>query len=146
MIFEPSSDDPTIAWKASAFGMIIESIKIDGSVIPQPNLLANLAVENAHFANSAIPYVDTIVAYIFNTQNHFCYRRRTVDNRHHNRVLAILHNYSYITIPCVRQIGVSMLYNQLFPGFWLNNRVTWLAKVAQFFAFRLNSATNTPDN
>ncbi len=55
MIIEPSSDDPTIAWKASAFGMIIESFKIDRSVIPQPNPLVNLAFENAHFANSAIP-------------------------------------------------------------------------------------------
>lgn len=55
------------AWDATAFGMVIESYDLDGTVIPVPNNSLSLGIENSWFADSSLPYYATFAATKFDT-------------------------------------------------------------------------------
>jgi hypothetical protein len=144
-VLEPIEDDTVSAWKASAFGMIIESFEIDGCAVPCPNPENALSLENARFMESALSSSMLVHATAFNNVSTHTVRKRHVETRNNFRVLSILYDYSKIVIPRVLQRTIGNLIANGFAGFNFLNNVTWIAATAQFFGFRLASPSSDPD-
>jgi hypothetical protein len=56
----PHTNDPVDAPLVTLFGMIIESLELDGTTVPVPNPALPLGVENSFFFDSAVPYRFTV--------------------------------------------------------------------------------------
>nr|QLC36786.1 capsid protein [Sarcosphaera coronaria partitivirus] len=56
LVLNPSDPSTIDAWKATAYGMVIYTADLDGTVLPVPNVDINLGIENSWFADSAVAY------------------------------------------------------------------------------------------
>lgn len=65
-VFEPSGSTVD-CWQATAFGMVIESFDIDGTVVAHPNTELSLGIENSWFADSSIRLNMTYWSIMFDT-------------------------------------------------------------------------------
>jgi hypothetical protein len=61
----PHTNDPVDAPLVTLFGMIIESLELDGTTVPVPDPSLVLGIENSFFFDSAVPYNLTIYATSF---------------------------------------------------------------------------------
>jgi hypothetical protein len=141
-ILEPTESNKEIAWKASAFGMIIESFEIDGTSVPHPNAEAPLASENACFFQSAIPYDSVRPSYFFNQGMNQFARVRMNEHQRSFKAATILIDYSRICIPRPLRNVIANFVDDGIPGFTLLNHVNWLAQVTRFLGFRAESTTH----
>lgn len=138
-VLEPIEDNTDIAWKAAAFGMIIESFEIDACVIPHPNPDAPHAPQNAQFANSAIPYHSAVRATTFTPAFYHYARRRTVERRNAFRAATFLIDFARLVFPRPLRNVIANFVNNGYPGFHFLNRVNWIARTAQYFGFTIES-------
>jgi hypothetical protein len=138
-ILEPIESNTETAWKASAFGMIIESFEIDGTAIPIPNAEAPLALENARFAESAIPYLYAISALDFDGQQRHYVLRRTTERRNAFRFMTHLVDYARVALCRLARRVIPPLLNNMLPGFTYVNNVTWPNAMLQFICARTES-------
>jgi hypothetical protein len=60
--FNPYEESSTDAWLSSVSGLIIESLSLTNSIVPHPDIDYLLGAENSYFAQSAIPYRQTVLA------------------------------------------------------------------------------------
>jgi hypothetical protein len=132
-VLEPISNDTTIAWKASAFGFIIESNEIDACVIPVPNAETSFDHENAHFLDSAIPYESTVSATSFDLQTRHYSRRRIIERRNAFKASSFLVDFTTLLIPRPLRHVIADFINNGIPGLTFLNNVNWIAPTAQFF-------------
>jgi len=139
LVLNPSESDTETAWKATAFGMVIESFEIDGCVFPHPNSAAAPATENARFLESAIPY-DLVKSHLrYNTVSETSVRTRALEKRNAFKAATIKYDYSKCFLP---QYAARMLqqlnYNHL-PTFTYVPHVTLPHHMAQFYCYKIES-------
>jgi hypothetical protein len=142
-VLEPVESSSESAWKATTFGMIIESFEIDASAVPHPNPEAVLAAENARFAESAIAYNSTVRATLFDTLTRHIVRTRTIERRNMFKAATILYDFSKMFIPRPLRHTIDDFVNNGLPGFTAINDVNWIRATNQFFGIRLASVGNT---
>jgi hypothetical protein len=143
-ILSPFSPDTIEIWKASAFGMIIESIDIDGTVIAFPNTDLALGSENTLFADSAIP-----IRYCYRS-SHFgsvaqtpsAIARSRVRPLRQTRMTAssILVDRTTINLPQFAATIVQSTESQAFAGLTHVGLATWPVMLQSFFGFRTADA------
>jgi hypothetical protein len=142
-VLEPTESSSESAWKATTFGMIIESFEIDASAVPHPNPEAVLAAENARFAESAIAFNSTVRATLFDTAHRHIVRSRTIERRNMFKAATILYDFSKMFIPRPLRHTIDNFVNNGLPGLTAINDVNWIRATNQFFGLRLASVGNT---
>ncbi|AZT88593.1 coat protein [Trichoderma citrinoviride partitivirus 1] len=128
------------AWDATAFGMVIETVDIDGSVVPVPNTGLSLGIENSWFADSCIP-LDRVFRSI-----HF----DTTATTHHARALhrvtaarqtlfpaaSLLVDRTQVVLPRLNANSVATAsISHTFPGL-TSKTSNWSAFIQRFLGFR----------
>jgi hypothetical protein len=143
-VFSPSGS--TIdAWDATAFGMVIETADIDGTIVPHPNTALSLGIENTWFADSSIPVRCAYNATNFNTEDttHRAHAmKRTISPRQTRFPAAtLLVDRTSILLPRYRASGVSVPFvSELFPGLTQSNGWNWTQWSLRFLGFRTSDA------
>lgn len=129
------------AWDATAFGLVIESADLDGTVIPVPNPDLSLGIENTWFSESAIPLRNCYWSIMFDTSATTSFARamnRTIAPRQ-TRFPAgsLLNDRTKIRIPRYNANSSPMATTHLcFPGLTPTNNVNWSTWIQNFLGFR----------
>lgn len=145
LVLEPIESNVESAWKASAFGMIIESFEIDASVVPMPNAEVPLALQNARFIESSIPTSAIDPATSFDLVTYHYARSRFIESRNNFRAATLLVDFSKVSIPRPILNTLDALIHAGFPGLTLLNNVTWIQRATSFLGMKLNS-TRVPNH
>jgi hypothetical protein len=127
------------AWKSTAFGLVIESNELDGTVLPVPNTDLNLGIENTWFAESCIPIRYCYWQIMFDVQattSHARSRVRELAPRQTRFAAAsLLVNRTRIDHSKLNARGAPATTDQTFPGLTSLNRVNWPQMIQSFLGF-----------
>jgi hypothetical protein len=144
--FDPTTID---AYRPPLFGMIIESMDIDGTVIALPNAQNALGTENIWFADSAIPERYTYHATRFGSGNNTpALARNRVVHRTRSRMPAasILVDRTKVFLPrFIRANNPPTTSVQAFTGLTDLPRVNWAHMVQSFLGFRTSDRITHDD-
>jgi hypothetical protein len=139
-VLDPSGASTIDAWKVTAFGMVIETMDIDGTVIAVPNPRLALGIENSWFADSAIPIRYTLwtIYGVNSTHDPARARRRVIAPRQTRFPAAsLLVDRTTVNLPRSAPTTVALSTpGNAFPGLSFLNDVTWLQMVQSFLGFR----------
>nr|BBU59859.1 capsid protein [Rosellinia necatrix partitivirus 25] len=128
------------AWKSTAFGFVIETNDLDGTVIPVPNTELNLGIENTWFADSAIPvrYCFWQISFDVQATTSFAFAlKRTIAPRQTRFPAAsLIADRLKINLPRMNARGATLTNNNPFVGLTQVDRVNWPQMVQSFFGFR----------
>jgi hypothetical protein len=141
LCLDPNESDTESAWMTTAFGFVIETLEIDASAISFPNPESNLALENAKFMESAIPYQYVVRSTLFSGSDNYHYaRRRTPETRNNFKAASLFVDFSkvYIARPILSTIDT--LRNNGFPGLTFRDNTTWIRQTQAFFGFKAVSS------
>jgi len=152
-VLNPTDPTTVDAWKVTCFGMVIESMDIDGTVIPLPNTQLSLGIENSWFADSCIPIRYTFRATNFKSAPDTCaYPRRRIISERQTRFPAasLLVDRTKVNLPRAAATTAAISSDaSVFAGLTSLPNVTWLRMVQSFLGFRTSDArshSSTSDN
>jgi hypothetical protein len=135
-------DGSTIdAWQSTAFGMVIETADIDGTVIPQPNANLSLGIENSWFADSCIPIRYCFWSIMFDTAATTAHARSrvraTAPRQTRFPAASLLVDRTTVSLPRILPTVVNVTNeDQFFPGLTSLTNVNWTQMVQSFLGFR----------
>lgn len=152
-VYVLGTDGSTVnAWNATAFGMVIESADIDGTVIPVPNVNLSLGIENSWFADSSVPLDYVYPAINFDTEltSSASARKRTLSLRQSRFPAAsLLIDRIHVNIPIMNPTAVTHTATSWIPGLTSLRNVNWPEAIQSFFGFRTadpRSPSSTDDS
>jgi len=148
-IFDYSATAETSGYLVTLAGKVIESIDIDGHTVGLPNTWTPLGVENALFADSALPYNLVQRRTVFNpaatTKKIISALVRApalAQSRHPASTLLV--DRTQVILPRYEPTQNDTTGNNFFAGLTQVNNVTWLRHVLRFIGFHTASPTS-PD-
>lgn len=137
-VLSPADESTVDAWMATAFGMVIQSFEIDGSVVPHPDATLSLGTENTWFADSAISLEFVFRSTFLAKDNAAPVRARKRVHRPRQQAMpaALLFvDRTKINLPQIApETGTNISGNTL-PGMTIVPSVTWIQKAKSFLGF-----------
>jgi len=121
------------AFMATLCGLVIETFEIDSSIVPQPNDLLHIGVENSQFLSSSIPYSHARYGLHFDTSiSHIAFGRQkyTQENPTFASLLGSSHQ---VIIPRMTQKHIDTFVGGQLPGLTFLNDVSWMQAIRRFF-------------
>jgi len=151
MVLNPTDPSTIDAWKATAFGMVIESFELDGTVIPMPNALVANGIENSWFADSAVPYQCCFWSMSFPAHTATTIatpRIRTLPRRQTlHPAASILVDRSKVNLPRFNPLVRAPAHNNMyFAGLSFIDFVSWPTKMQSFFGFNTADRRTNANN
>jgi len=110
--FNPFEESSVDAWLSSLSGLTIESQSLTGSIVPHFDTDYLLGAENSYFAQSAIPYKQTVLATSFTIGNQSRIYTPISQSRHANAQPAVS-MLSYLTSVFVTQPTLTYVHSAL---------------------------------
>jgi hypothetical protein len=126
------SSSPVSSYLATLSGLVIESLDLDASTVPQPHANTPIGVDNSHFFSSAIPYRKITPGFDFNGQlTNFALRRRvpTQDTPSYATLIA---DSSTMIVPRYTTAHAGSLVRQQLPGLTFATNVPWIHSTLRF--------------
>jgi hypothetical protein len=139
------------AWDATAFGLVIESSDLDGTVVPVPNTELSNGIENSWFADSCIPMRYCYWAIMHDTTATTSFARampRAIAPRQTRfPASSLLNDRTTVTIPSYNSQTVTFASAaSAYPGLTTQDNVNWSTWIQRFLGFRTaDNRSNTPD-
>jgi hypothetical protein len=135
--YEESSVD---AWLSSVTGLIIETHSLTGSIVPHPDVNLLLGAENSFFAQSAVPYKETVLAtsYTLGNTAHVYTPRSEYRHSSSQAAVSLLTYTASILIPQATRTYVRSGITSLTHGISNRPSVTMPEFFRTFFGFKIH--------
>nr|BBU59837.1 capsid protein [Rosellinia necatrix partitivirus 14] len=142
LVLNPTEADAEDAWKATAFGMVIESTEIDGSAVTMPSASQLNGLFNSDFATSCVPMHLAYRSTHFTgetTDKPFLSRKRIDVKNNRFKAATFLVDFAKFYIPRPVLTVASQLIGNGIPGLLMKDNVTDPLRSNQILAINLHT-------
>jgi hypothetical protein len=138
--FNPYEESSVDAWLSSVTGLIIEAHSLTSSIVPHPDIDLLLGAENSYFAQSAIPFKQTVLSTSFSLGNTAHVYTPQIEARHANSqpAVSLLTYVSTLIIPQATRTYVHSGINAIAHGISLRTSATMPEFFRTFFGLRIH--------
>lgn len=136
------------AWKVTAFGMVIESLEFDASIVPHPSIQIPNGIENSWFAESSVPLSFAVRLSRFGTSRALPSLLKRANPIRSTRFPAASHlvNRAEVVLPHPASSITDELLSNTIPGLTNSLLFTTLQKSLRFIGFNTVDARSHGSN